>query len=71
VETAIAAAEQLVAATNREHRRAAVDRLLQRLRLPCQVLRDEQLLAVLAATDVVEVLLAGRDRVSHSHCGHV
>ena len=71
VEAAIAAAEQLVAAADREHGRSAVDRLVQRLRLPREILRDEQLLAVLAAADVVEVVLARHDRVAHPERGHL
>ena len=72
VEAAVAAAEQLVAAAHREQRGAAVDdRLDQRLRLRREVLGDEELLAVLAAADVVEVVRAGDDRVVHPDRRHV
>ena len=67
VEAAVAAPEQLVAAAHREQCGAAADdRLVQRLRLRGEVLGDEQLLTVLAAADVVEVVRAGDDRVVHA-----
>ena len=71
MEAAIAAAEQLIAAADRERGRSAVHRVAQRLRLGCEILRDEQLLPILPAADVVEVVLAGCDRVSHPQRGHV
>src|SRR5205814_3457535 len=71
VEAAIAAAEQLVAAADRERGHSTVHRLAQRLRLACEVLRNEQLLTVLPAADVVEVVLAGCDRVSHPQRRHL
>ena len=72
VEPAIAAPEQLIAAAHREHRRAAVeDCLPQRRRLRRKVLCHEELLAVLAAADVVEVVCAGDDRVGESERRHV
>ena len=58
-DVAVEAAEQLVAAADGEERRAALDRLAQRVRLRREVVRDERLLAVLAAADVEEVDLAG------------
>ena len=58
VEPPIAAAEQLIAAADRECGRSAVERLAQRVRLPDEVVRDEQLLPILPAADVVEVVLA-------------
>ena len=71
VEAAVAAAEQLVAAADREERGAAFEHgLLERLGLRREVLRDEQLLAVLAAADVVEIVLAGDDRVVHAEGAH-
>ena len=72
VEAAVAAAEQLVAAADREHRGAAVDRLAAAA--PPSARRSSatsSLLAVLAAADVVEVVLAGRDRVAHPERGHL
>ena len=71
VKAAIAAAEQLIAAADGERSGSAIHRLLQRLGLAREIVRDEQLLAVLPAADVVEVVLAGRDRVSHPERGHV
>ena len=72
VEAAVAAAEQLVAAAHGEERGATAEHgLLQRLRLRGEVLGHEQLLAVLAAADVVEVVRAGDDRVVHAERGHV
>ena len=71
VEAAVAAAEQLVAAADREHGRASLDRLVQRLRLPHEILRDEQLLSILPAADVVEVVLARHDRVAHPERRHL
>ena len=61
---AVEAAEQLVAAADGEERRAALDLVAQRVRLAGEIVRDERLLAVLAATDVEEVDLAGRDLVA-------
>ena len=69
---AIAAPEQLVAAAHGEQRRAAGDdRLAQRLRLRREIRRDEQLLAVLAAADVIEVVRARHDRVVEPELRHV
>ena len=70
-DVAVEAAEQLVAAAHREERRAAVDRLAQRARLRREVVRDELLLAVLAAADVEEVDLAAGHRIAHADRLHV
>src|SRR3954454_25305687 len=55
VEALVAAAEQLIATTDCEECGALVHGLDQRLRLPREVLGNEQLLAVLAAADVIQV----------------
>ena len=60
----IAAAEELVAAADGEQRRAAVDRRLDRRALRDEVRRDQRLLAILAAADVEQVVLAGADLVA-------
>ena len=66
MEPAVAAAEQLVAAADRQECSAAGDDGLdQRGRLCREILRDEQLLAVLAAADVVEIVRSRDDRVVH------
>src|SRR5687768_2851418 len=64
VAPAVGAAEQLVAAADREDRRAACRRLLQSLALLDEVDRHQRLLAVLAAADVEEVVVARHDRVA-------
>ncbi len=69
VKALVAAAEQLVAAAHGEHRGAAVDRFPQCVSLEEKILRDEQLLAILAAADVVEVVRAGNDVVSDADRG--
>ena len=51
----VEASEQLVAAADSEHRRAAVDDSPQRVALAHEVARDERLLAILAAADVQQV----------------
>ncbi len=71
VEAAIAAAEQLVAAADRERGRSAVDRLVQRLSLPYEILRHEQLLSVLPAADVEEVVVARDDLIAHPQGRHL
>src|SRR5438477_619466 len=48
---AVEAAEQLIAAADREHGGAAGDRLPQRLALRGEVVRDERLLSILPAAD--------------------
>jgi hypothetical protein len=71
VEAAIAAAEELVAAADRKGRCAPGDRLVQPFRLPEEILGYEQLLSILPAPDVVEVVLAGHDGVSDPERGHL
>ena len=71
VEAAIAAAEQLIAAADSERRRSAFDRLVQRLRLREEILRHEQLLSILPAADVVEVVRARHDRITHPERRHL
>ena len=58
VAVAVAAAEQLVAAADGEHGGAARDRLLDCVSLRGEIRRDQRLLAILAAADVEEVVLA-------------
>ena len=70
-QVAVGRTEQLIAAADCEEGSGALDRVAQGLGARGEVGRDELLLAVLAATDVVEVVLAGRDRFSHSQCGHL
>src|SRR5437899_1153856 len=66
VKAAVAAAEQLVTATDREERSAALEHgRAQRLGLRGEILRDEQLLPVLAAAHVIEVVVARDDRIVH------
>jgi hypothetical protein len=71
VEAPVAPSEQLIAAADGEERCTAVEhRLLERLAFRCEVPGNEQLLPVLAAADVIEVVLAGNDRVVHPEWGH-
>ena len=65
-DVAIEAAEKLVAAADGEKRCVTLDGLAQLLRLAREVVRDERLLAVLPAADVVEVDLPDRNRVVHA-----
>jgi hypothetical protein len=60
VKAAVAAPEELVAAAHGEERRAAGGRLLQRLGLCGKVGRDEELLAILSAAEVIEVVRRAR-----------
>src|SRR5581483_10603513 len=72
VEAPIAAAEQLVSAADGEERRATLDDGFdQRLRLRGEVLRDEVLLAILPAADVIEIVCARLDRILHADGGDV
>ena len=64
VEAAIPAPQQLVATANRQERRTPVDGLSQRLRLRQEIRSDEELLTILAAAHVVEIVRAGSDRVA-------
>ena len=57
----VAAAEQLVAAADGQQRRAAGDGLRDRRPLGDEIGGDQRLLAVLAAADVEEIVLAGVD----------
>ena len=57
----VTTAEQLVAAADREQRRAVRNGRLDRVSLRDEIGRDQRLFAVLAAADVVEVVLAGRE----------
>src|SRR5207244_8914667 len=57
VEAAVAAPQELVAAADREHSGSAGDRLPQPGRLRGHVLGDEQLLPIVPAADVEEVVL--------------
>ena len=66
MEAAVAAPEQLITAAHREEGSPARRSLLQRLRLRGEVARDEELLAILAASEVVQVVRARNDRVVHS-----
>ena len=72
VEAAIAASEQLVAAAHRKERRAAGgDCLFQRLGLRREVAGHEQLLAILAATHVIQIVRTGHDRIAHAELGQL
>ena len=71
VPEAVEAAEQLVAAADRQHGRAALRRGEQRVALAFEVVRDERLLAVLAAADVEKVVRAGHERVVHRDAVHL
>ena len=63
---AVEAAEELVAAADGEERGSRVHRLDQRRPLRGEIGRDESLFVVLAAADVVEVVLAGPNLVSEA-----
>ena len=65
VEAAVAAPEELVAAADGEHRSAAANGLVHLLGLRGQVLRDEELLAILPAAHVEEIVRARTDRLAH------
>ena len=71
VASAIAAAEQLVAAADRQGRRPGRNRFTQRLAAAGQVGRDERLLAILAAADVDEVVVRRRQRVARVDPRHL
>ena len=71
VAAAVAPPEQLVAATDGQHRGAGVDGSAQVVS-PCrQVGRDERLLTVLAATDVDEVVRPRLERVTGLDARHL
>ena len=63
--------EQLVAAADGEDGGAAGDRFRERGPFGGDVGRDQGLLAVLAAADVVEVDLAGPNVIADADCGHL
>ena len=70
-DVAVEVAEQLVTAADREEGRATFDRLAQLRSLRGEVVRDERLLAILAAADVEEVDVADGHRVVHAERAHV
>jgi hypothetical protein len=70
-QVAVRASEQLVAAADREHRGSAGRSLEHTVALPRQILGHERLLAVLAAADVEEVVLAGNDRLTERNRAHL
>ena len=67
----IAAPEELVAAADGEQCCARVDGLLDRGTLPDEIRGDQRLLAVLAAADVEQVVLAGADLVADGDRRHL
>ena len=68
---AIEAAEQLIAAADGEQGGAAVERGADLLGAGGEVGGDERLLAVLAAADVEEVVLAGDEAVAEADRAHL
>ena len=66
VPAAVAAPEELVAATDGEQCHSASLRRVKRIPLRAEVGRDKSLLAILAAADVQEVVRARVERVSHA-----
>ena len=68
---AVGTAEQLVAPADSEERRALRHGLVQPVGLGGEIVRDQSLLAILAAADVEEVDLADRHRVAHPDRTHV
>ena len=67
----VAAPEQLVSATDGEHRRAGVDGPPQAVSASSEIGGDERLLAVLAAADVDEVVGPRLERVTGLDAGHL
>jgi hypothetical protein len=65
-DVAVEGSEELVAAADRENGGPVGDRRAQRIALARQIRRDQRLLAVLAASDVVHVVTAGLDAVADS-----
>src|SRR4051812_15992784 len=61
---AVEAAEQLVAAADGEQGGAVVERRTERIGARGEVGRDESLLAILAAADVEEIVVAGDERIA-------
>ena len=70
MEVTVRAAEELVAAADREQRGTGRDRLPDARRLRRQILRDQRLLAVLATADVEQVVVARPDRLGDRHRAH-
>ena len=64
VPAAVAATEELVPAAHREQRRTRAHGVLDRRPFRREIRRDERLLAILAAADVVEIVCARLDRVT-------
>ena len=71
VAVAVEAAEELVAAADGERRGATGDPLAKPFALRSQVVCDQRLLSVLSATDVVEVVFPGLDRVPDPDGAHL
>src|SRR5262249_43233314 len=71
VEAWVRAPQQRVAAADREQRGTAVDRRAHTGGLRDEVIGDQRLLAVLAAADVEQVVLARVDGVAHGNRAHV
>ena len=63
----VAAPEELIAAADGEERRAAVDRIPDRIRPSGEVGGDQLLLAILATADVEEIVRAGLQLVPDRH----
>src|SRR6185437_10892658 len=71
VEVSIRAPEQLVAAADREHRGSIGHRPTYVFRLRRQIRRDKGLLAVLAASDIQQIVLVGSQRIADRHRTHL
>jgi hypothetical protein len=71
VETAVSPAEELIAAADGKHGGALRNRLVQRVRLVHEILGNEELLPVLPAADVIEVVLSRSDRVVDAQRRHL
>src|SRR5439155_7675955 len=70
MEAAIAAPEELVAAAHGEERSPAARRLQHLLGLRGQVLRDQELFAILPAADIQQIVRAGDYRLAHTDRPH-
>jgi hypothetical protein len=68
---AVEMAEELIAAADGERGRPVIDRLAKALASSRQVRSDERLLAILAAADVEEVVLARDERITERHGPHL
>jgi hypothetical protein len=71
VEVSVRAPEQLVAAADCEHRGSAVHSPTHVFRLRGQILRDQGLLAVLAASDVQQIVLIRPQRIADRDSPHL